>query len=121
MYNYYPEYQQMSMFQQPRNIPKRLYESVQGEAAADVFPVSAGQDVILFDEDNPYVYFKSRDLNNQLTKKRYRLVEEEDKPTEKQSISKEDIQQLISDAVRDEVERKLSEISFTPKTRKRGE
>lgn len=83
----YPDYQnyinQMQLQQQQLNQQiqsmqqmnqRTVLDRVQGEASADVYPVQPGQEVILFDIDNPYVYRKSRGMDNKLEQQRYRLV-----------------------------------------------
>jgi hypothetical protein len=99
--------------------PKTIIDRVQGEASANVYPVQAGQEVILFDVDNPYVYRKERGLDNKLTQKRFRLVED-DVPAEEPKVDltgyvkAEDVAQMISDAV----EKKLSEYNLKPTKKK---
>lgn len=125
----YPDYQnylnQMQIQQQQINqqmqnmqqMQRTVLDRVQGEASADVYPVQPGQEVILFDIDNPYVYRKSRGLDNKLEQQRYRLVLDDKEPeTEPKTIDlsgyvrEEDIAQIVSDAV----EKKLSEYTLKP-------
>lgn len=125
----YPDYQnyinQMQMQQQQLNqqiqsmqqMQRTVIDRVQGEASADVYPVQPGQEVILFDIDNPYVYRKSRGMDNKLEQQRYRLVlDEKEQETEPQTVDlsgyvrEEDIAQIVSDAV----EKKMSEYTLKP-------
>ncbi len=108
--NYYV--QQMQNLQQMRTILDR----VQGEASATVYPVQPGQEVILFDIDNPYVYRKSRSLDNKLEQQRYRLVLDEKADDGKKDVDLsgyvrvEDIAQIVSEAI----EKKMSEYTLKP-------
>ena len=125
----YPDYQnyinQMQMQQQQLNqqiqsmqqMQRTVIDRVQGEASADVYPVQPGQEVILFDIDNPFVYRKSRGMDNKLEQQRYRLVlDKKDPEMEQKSIDlsgyvrEEDIAQIVSDAV----EKKMSEYTLKP-------
>ena len=125
----YPDYQnylnQMQIQQQQLNqqlqnmqqMQRTVLDRVQGEASADVYPVQPGQEVILFDIDNPYVYRKSRGMDNKLEQQRYRLVlDEKEQETEPKTVDlsgyvrEEDIAQIVSDAV----EKKMSEYTLKP-------
>lgn len=124
--------QQMAQLQQTQQNSTRAYSNqgtiidrVQGEAAANVYAVNAGQEAILLDMDNPYVYYKSRDFNNKLEEKRFRLVEDEKQEEQPVNldgyVKEEEITAIVAEAVSKAVDKKFSEISFTPtpaKTRK---
>lgn len=114
---YYPtNYQQYS----PQyDVPKTVLDRVQGEASANIYPVQPGQEVILIDIDNPYIYRKERGLDNKLIQKRFRLVEDEpieEKPKVDLSgyVREDDIAQMIADAV----DKKMSEYTLKPTKKK---
>lgn len=116
------QYQQIQNIQQSQ--ARTIIDRVQGEASADVYPVQAGQEVILFDMDNPYVYRKARGLDNKLEQQRFRLVPDEKKeePTQEvidmsQYVKTDEITQIVSDAI----ERKMSEYTLKPKNKKQTE
>lgn len=111
---------------QTTSVPQVKLDTVSGRTAADVYNVEVGQKVILFDIDNPCVYEKYRDMDNKLTTEIYDLtLHTEVAPVTAQSINldeyvkAETIEQIISDRVKAEVDKRLSEISFTPATRTR--
>ena len=114
-----PQYQQMQP-QPQMNQPKTIIDRVQGEASANVYPVQPGQEVILLDIDNPYIYRKERGLDNKLTQKRFRLVEddivEEKKPQINMAeyVKIDDVAVMISEAV----DRKMSEYTLKPTKKK---
>jgi hypothetical protein len=116
------QYQQIQNIQQSQ--ARTIIDRVQGEASADVYPVQAGQEVILFDMDNPYVYRKARGLDNKLEQQRFRLVPDEKKEEPKQEVidmsqyvKTDEITQIVSDAI----ERKMSEYTLKPKNKKQTE
>lgn len=119
--NYNPmlDYYQAQYIQNMQNIQpfqRTIIDRVQGEASADVYPVQPGQEVILFDMDNPLVYRKARSADNKLEKQRFRLVPDEKEVEKKQTldlsgyVKEEDIAQIVAEAV----EKKLSEYTLRP-------
>lgn len=106
--------------QQQMQVPPKVLDFVQGELAATIYPVAYGQEVTLLDMDNPTkVYRKSRDGNGVLSPlQKFNLVAEvETKPEPinmKEYVKIEDILDIVSEAVQNEVEKKLSQISFKP-------
>lgn len=98
----------------------KISEFVQGELGATIFPINySNQEAYLIDTDNPdIVYKKSRDVNGKLTPLvKYRLVPVEDKKEEidmKEYVKSDELLDLVSELVQNEVEKKLSEISFKP-------
>lgn len=106
-----PQYYYPSEYPYQPYQPKTIIDRVQGEVSANIYPVQAGQEAILIDIDNPYVYHKERGLDNKLSQKRYRLVEDDPVAEVSSSLdlsayaTKDEIQQMISEAV----EKKLSE------------
>ena len=106
-----PQYQQVQQ--------KTIVDRVQGEASANVYPVQPGQEVILLDIDNPYVYRKERGLDNKLTQKRFRLIEDEVEAKEPKVdlsgfVKAEDVAQMRADAV----DKKMSEYTLKPTKKK---
>ena len=119
--NYQP-YQayQAPMVQQPQTMQqpmqsfapqiRRKADIVQGEMAANVYPVSEGEEVVLFDIDSPFVYKKKRGFDGRLETEKDVLTryEEEQSHDNKIDLSgyvrREEMGQLMSDAITDVVE-----------------
>ena len=121
--NYYSNnQQQVQAAPQQQVIPPKIIDWVQGELAATIYPVAYGQEVTLFDMDDPErVYKKSRDMTGKVSPlEKCRIIHEEDKkPSEvnlKDYVKVDDILDIVSDAVQNEVDKRLSEISFTAAT-----
>lgn len=112
---------------QPISANPLILDTVSGRTAADIYNVDMGKQAILIDIDNPVIYKKTRDMNNKLEMEVYDLVPHIDKDASVQQadlkdyLKKEAIEEIVSDRVKEEVDRRLSEISFTPapKTRKK--
>lgn len=124
-YPYQQTYQQNSAVQPSPSVQRKL-DFVQGRAAADVYQVDAGQEVILVDMDNPFVYRKARGFDNKLEPMEvYDLTLHKD-VIEKEEIdlsayvTSESLEEIISNQleqkIKEEVDRRLSEISFAPTT-----
>ena len=128
---YMPQTQQQN--QQTNNLPQQVnqapispkFDVVQGELAANMYPVENGQQIILIDMDNPFVYKKKRGLDGKIEPMEvFELVQRENNPAQQQKIDldgyvKEDeIADIVARAVKEEVEKKLSEITLKPSTRK---
>lgn len=126
--NYYPNYpyQQYPMqqpitqpVQQPQN---QILAWIKDEKEAIDFPLSAGQSIFLMSQTEPYLYMKSIDQLGKPTFLKKRLVDEsenQEKIDLKDYIRKEEIEDLITDIIQREVEKRMSEISFKPtKSRK---
>ena len=100
------------------------FDVVQGELAANMYQTENGQEVILMDMDNPYVYKKRRGADGKLEPiEKYKLVREEEAPVAdnlKDYVRQEELQAIIENIVKNEVEKKLSDITLKP-TRKKGE
>lgn len=135
----YP-YQQLSLFQQPNyqqpTYPQPNYQQtyqatttpmtqtsivwVTSEDYARQYPVAPNGTVYFMNENEPYFYAKSADAMGKPTFRKSRLVDESEH-TENvnltEYIKREEIDNIISNAVQKEVERRISEISFKP-TRK---
>lgn len=100
------------------------FDVVQGALAADVYQVENGQEVILMDMDNPYVYKKKRGLDGKLEQmEKYRLVQEENNQTPevdmKEFVKQSEIEMIVAKLVKNEVDKKLSEITLKPSTSKK--
>lgn len=100
------------------------FDVVQGALAADVYQVENGQEVILLDMDNPYVYKKKRGLDGKLEQmEKYRLVQEEMNQTPevdmKDFVKQSEIEMIVAKLVKSEVDKKLSEITLKPSTSKK--
>ena len=126
--NYYPKYpyQQYPMqqpitqpVQQPQN---QILAWIKDEKEAIDFPLSAGQSIFLMSQTEPYLYMKSIDQLGKPTFLKKRLVDEsenQEKIDLRDYIRKEEIEDLITDMIQKEVEKRMSEISFKPtKSRK---
>lgn len=123
---YYP--QTSPQIQQTNNLPPTQnqvalspkFDVVQGTLAADMYQVENGQEIILMDMDNPYVYRKKRNIDGKLEPmKRFKLVEEEENPVV-DYVKQEEVENIVEKLVKREVEKKLSEITLKP-TRKKGD
>lgn len=125
---YQQQYQQPMMMQQPMTQPVQAVSNqilawVQSEDEGINFPLNAGQSIFLMNQREPYLYMKSVDQLGKSTFLKKRLVDESDnrEPTVDLSeyIRREEIENLISDRIQREVEKRVSEISFKPtKTKK---
>ena len=100
----------------------RRVDMVQGRAMAEVYPVEAGAEIVLFDMDNPMVYRKARGFDNVMQPMEiYDLVphkeevEKEPKVDLSGYVKSDELDSLIDERIKDEVDRRLSEISFAPK------
>ena len=122
----YP-YQQMSLFpqqtyQQPQMQPTQTTVIwAASEEFARQYPVAPGGTVYFMNESEPYFYAKSADIMGKPTFRKSRLLDEtepNDKTTDLTNyVKREEIENIITDAVQKEVEKRISEISFKP-TRK---
>lgn len=129
-YQNYPNYQQQ--YQQPMQIPQPVQQQqatlnqilawVRSEEEGVNFPLSAGQSIFLMNQTEPYLYMKSVDQLGKTTFMKKRLVDESDTQENKVDLSdyirKEEIDNLITDRIQQEVEKRVSQISFKP-TRKK--
>ena len=138
---YYPQYapqspylpQNQQVISNPNNVPSARPQSnlatkfdvVQGELAANMYQTENGQEVILVDMDNPFVYRKKRGLDGKLEPmEKYKLVKEEQEKPEfdlKDFVKQEEIGAIVENMVKKEIDKKLSEITLKPSTRKKGE
>lgn len=119
----YPQYQQPMQYQYTPPTQNQILAWVSGEKEAMDYPLSAGQSIFLMNQNDNYLYAKSVDQLGKTTFIKKRLVDESDnkEPTVDLSeyIRREEIENLISDRIQREVEKRVSEISFKPtKTKK---
>lgn len=119
----YPQYQQPMQYQYTPPTQNQVLAWVNGEKEAMDYPLSAGQSIFLMNQNDNYLYAKSVDQLGKTTFIKKRLVDESDnkEPTVDLSeyIRREEIENLISDKIQREVEKRVSEISFKPtKTKK---
>lgn len=129
---YYPNFgnyqQQQPMqqpIQQPMQVPNQILAWVKNEEEAVNFPLNIGQSIFLMSQSEPFLYSKSVDQLGKVTFVKKRLVDEGgDRESEqlKDYIRREELENLISDRIREEIDKKMSEISFKPaKTKPRTE
>lgn len=128
----YPAYQQQLQqpiqIQQPtvqscqQAVPNQILAWVQTEEEAINFPLPTNQSIFLMNQRDPYLYMKSVDQLGKTTFVKKRLVDESENSEKsidlKEYIKKEEIQEIITDIVQKEVEKRVSQISFKP-TRKK--
>ena len=96
---------------------------IKDEKEAIDFPLSAGQSVFLMTQNEDYLFGKSCDQLGKVSIIKKRLVDETDNQEHKidlgQYIRREEIEDIITDRIQREIEKKMSEISFKPtKTKK---
>lgn len=126
---YSPQIQQQQ--QQVVNTPQMQNQSVispkfdvvQGELAANMYEVLNGQEAILIDRDNPFVYKRKRTPDGKLEPlEKYKLVKVEEQDKQEinlnEFVRQEEISSIVENMVRNEVEKKLSELTLKP-TRKK--
>lgn len=103
---------------------RRKFDTVQGEIAANVYPVDIGEEVILMDIDNPYIYKKRRGFDGKLeTEKnvvvRYEEEARDEAPDLSGYIRREEVDMMVQNAVQNAVEQRMSEMQ--PKKRTKAE
>ena len=103
---------------------RRKFDTVQGEIAANVYPVDIGEEVILMDIDNPYIYKKRRGFDGKLeTEKnvvvRYEEEAHDEAPDLSGYIRREEVDMMVQNAVQNAVEQRMSEMQ--PKKRTKAE
>lgn len=122
----YPQYQQQILpssqpMQQQQN--QVLFAWVQSEEEGIKFPLSAGQSIFLMNQNDDYLYMKSIDQLGKMTFIKKRLIDETDDKGSKIDLSgyirKDELETLICEKIQEEVERRVSEISFKPTKAKR--
>lgn len=109
---------------QPAPQPFAL-DTVQGKAAADIYQVLAGQEVILFDLDAPFVYRKKRDAENKLiVNEQYQLVPYVETPAtdipQANPINMDDINRQIQEMVDAAVQERFAVMMGAEAPKKKG-
>lgn len=131
-YQNYPNYQQQyqqpiqpmqPVAQPPVSIPKQVLDWVVSEDEGLNYPLNPGQSIFLMNQKEPYLYMKSIDQLGKPTFIKKRLVDETDNQESKVDLSgyirREEIENIISNKIQKEIEKKISEMSFKPtKTKK---
>lgn len=125
-YQYQPMYQQAY---QPSYVPQPTMPTAQqqtgivwitDENIARNYAVAPGNSVLFMNENEPYLYMKSADATGKPSFRKSRLVDEETTDNKNEDyIKREEIEEIISNAVQKEVEKRMSEISFKPTKRQR--
>lgn len=116
----YPQPIQMPQIQQPVQQPQnQILAWVKDEEEGINFPLSAGQSIFLMNQNAPYLYMKSVDQLGKSTFMKKRLIDESDHPENsninlKDYVLRDEIEDLITDRIQREIEKKISEISFKP-------
>ena len=122
--------------QQMQNVPNSVQAGqpasssniqwVQGESSALAYPVAPGNTVILMDSDEPVVYKKSTDEHGKpLPMDVYDLVKRPLNSSTTPNIDlseymkKSDVEQYIKERLDKELDRRVSQLSFKPATRKK--
>ncbi len=127
-YQNYPNYQQQ--MQQPiqpsppQPIQNQILAWVKNEEEGVNFPLNVGQSIFLMNQSQPYLYLKTCDQLGKVTFIKKRLVDEggnENKPDLTNYIKREELENLITDRIQKEIDKKFSEISFKPAKKKGDE
>ena len=124
--NYQQQYQQPIQVSQPtqsiQNMQNQILAWVSSEEEGTNFPLSPGQSIFLMNQKEPYLYMKSVDQLGKTTFIKKRLVDESDTPENKidltEYIKREELENLITDKIQKEVEKRVSQISFKPTKKK---
>lgn len=121
---YQQQYQQPIQFQQPiqyqqnSSSQNQILAWVKDEKEVLDYPLSPGQSIFLMTQNEEYLYAKSCDQLGKTTYMKKRLIDETDSQDQKvdlrEYIRREEIEDLISDRIQREIEKKMSEISFKP-------
>ncbi len=129
-YQSYPNYQQQ--YQQPIQQPVQLQQPVimpsqnqnqilawvKDEKEAMDYLLSPGQSIFLMTQNEEYLFAKACDQLGKTTLIKKRLVDETSNQDPvynmKDYIRREELENLISDRIQKEFEKKMSEISFKP-------
>lgn len=128
-YQNYPGYPNYQPYQQPIQQPvppapqNQILTWVQSEDEAIKYPLSAGQSIFLMNQDDNYLYMKSIDQLGKATFIKKRLLDETETKEPKIDLSgyirKDELEKMISEKIQEEVEKRVSEISFKPTKAKR--
>lgn len=127
MQNYptYPQYQQpiQQVVQQPITQPQTQQNIslflVQTEDEARNYPTGINTSNFFMNENQNYLYIKSVDSAGKTLFVKKKLEDEGDsQETQSEYVKKEEIEEIISDRIQKEVEKRFSEISFKPTKKK---
>lgn len=129
-YPNYPQYQAYQPVQQAIQQPTQnntqnlgIMAWVQSEEEGIKYPLSTGQSIFLMNQNADYLYMKSVDQLGKTTFIKKKLVDETDSKEPQIDLSgyirKDEIEDLINEKVQEEVEKRVSEISFRPTKPKR--
>lgn len=125
----YPQYAQIpQQYQQmPQQLPQQMPQPqiqqsgivwVTSEDTVRNYPIAPGGSVLFMHENEPYMYMKSADQLGKTSIKKSRLVDEteshENKADLKDYIKREELEELITDRIQKEIEKRISELSFKP-------
>ena len=92
---------------------------VTNEDDAIKFPLNINQSIFMMNQNEPYLYMKSVDQLGKTTFIKKRLIDESEKEDDTKSfIKRDEIDQIISDKIQKEIEKRMAEISFKPTKRK---
>ena len=119
----YPQYQQPMQYQYTPPTQNQILAWVKDEKEAIDYPLQAGHSIFLMNQNDSYLYAKTCDQLGRVTFIKKKLVDESDGVNEKVNVKdyvrREEIEDLITDKIQREVEKRMSEISFKPtKTKK---
>lgn len=128
-YGSYPQQQYPQPIQLPQPIPvqqpqNQILAWVKDEKEAVDYPLNAGQSIFLMNQTEDYLYAKAVDQLGKTTFIKKRLVDESERKMNDNVdltnyVLREEIEDLITDRIQREVEKRMSEISFKPtKSRK---
>ena len=110
---------------QPMPVQNQILAWVRSEEEGFNYPLNAGQSIFLMSQTKPYLYMKSVDQLGKTTFVKKRLVDESDNGESKVDltdyIKREELESVISDMIQQEVEKRVSEISFKPTKTKKTE
>lgn len=122
-YQYQVPYQQTLQQNYPQMFQptvRRKAELIQGKVAAEAYQVYAGEEVFLIDMDNPCVYRKARGFDNTLEPmETFDLVAQNEKKQETPVFDEDAYMAKIDKRIAEEVDRRLSEFTFKPTTRRK--
>ena len=94
----------------------KIIDTVQGDLAASIYPINFyPQEIFLVDVDQEFCYTRSRDNTGKLSPlKKFKMVpfeeEEKEKVDTSHFVKEDEILDLISEVVQDQLEKKFSEM-----------
>lgn len=109
-------YPQGPQFQVSQSNAPRIIDTVQGDLAASIYPINYyPQEIFLVDMDQGFVYKRNRDNTGKLSPlEKFKMVpatDESEKTFDESKFVKEDeILDLISEVVQDQLEKRLADI-----------